>query len=358
MPVRARDGGYQADFTHKGVRRREQFATMQEGLAWEADTKAALISGRPLPQARRDDTEGGEMTLTDLRKATIARYWVGTKNEIGASRNAQAAVDYFATVGVTTARQVTTAKAEGWVTALLAEGQSGATVNRKVASLTKMCRHAAKIGKRDGRLVVERCSEAEGRLRFLTQEEFDPFHRMFTQWGKEVEAALVLFLTHTGARITEALSVRKCDFHAAGQRLSKAPDRVMIGAGVTGAKSGEWRVVPLSAALQAIIPALLVGLGEKDQVFGSRINGWGFRSLYMRVRDHVGLGEDVVIHTLRHTCASWLVQRGVDIRRVQLWMGHKSLAMTLRYAKLAPNDLFAAAATFDHQTTDPLKEAA
>lgn len=358
MSVRARDGGYQADFTHKGVRRREQFATIQEALSWEADTKAALVSNRALPIAHKEDADGGDMTLIDLRKATIARYWVGTKNEIGAARNAQAAVDYFATVGVLTARQVTPAKAEGWVTSLLAAGQSGATVNRKVASLTKMCRHAAKIGKREGRLVVERCSEAEGRLRFLTQEEFGVFHRMFLTHGKDIEAALVLFLTHTGARITEALSVRKCDFHiVGGQFHSKAPDRVMIGAGVTGSKSGDWRVVPLSSALQAIIPALLVGLGEKDQVFGSRINGWGFRSLYWRVRDQVGFGEDVVIHTLRHTCASWLVQRAVDIRRVQLWMGHKSLAMTLRYAKLAPNDLFAAAATFD-QIPEPLKEAA
>lgn len=344
MAVRARDGGYQADFTYKGVRRREQFATMQEGLSWEADTKAALISGRPIPTKNMGSTNGTEVTLAELRKKTIARYWVGTKNEEGASRNAQAAVDFLG--ANTTARSVKTPNVEAWITSLKEQNFAGATINRKLAALTKMLRLARKLGCLDVLPDVERSSEAEGKLRFLAQEEFDPLHRMFQTWAKDVEATFVLFLCHSGARLGEGLSLRKMDV---------LKDRVTLGAGVTGAKSGEFRVVPLSASLQALLPALLVGLKPTDQVFGSRINRYGFRSLFERVRDHVGLGKDVTIHTLRHTCASWLVQRGVDIRRVQVWMGHKSLAMTLRYAKLAPNDLFAAAAVFEAQ---PLKEAA
>ena len=55
----------------------------------------------------------------------------------------------------------------------------------------------------------------------------------------------------------------------------------------------------------------------------------------------VGLGDDkdVVPHILRHTCASRLVQGGIDIRRVQMWLGHQTLSMTMRYAHLASHDL-------------------
>ena len=44
-------------------------------------------------------------------------------------------------------------------------------------------------------------------------------------------------------------------------------------------------------------------------------------------------------HVLRHTCASRLVQGGIDIRRVQTWLGHQTLQMTMRYAHLASQDL-------------------
>jgi integrase len=47
----------------------------------------------------------------------------------------------------------------------------------------------------------------------------------------------------------------------------------------------------------------------------------------------------VVFHTLRHTYASQLVMKGVDLYTVQRLMGHKDITMTQRYAHLAPEHL-------------------
>ncbi|MGO9542215.1 MAG: tyrosine-type recombinase/integrase, partial [Terriglobales bacterium] len=45
---------------------------------------------------------------------------------------------------------------------------------------------------------------------------------------------------------------------------------------------------------------------------------------------------------LRHTFGSRLASRGIDLRKIQELMGHKTLAVTVRYTHLSQPDLLAA----------------
>jgi integrase len=62
-------------------------------------------------------------------------------------------------------------------------------------------------------------------------------------------------------------------------------------------------------------------------------------------RVEIGLKDDseFIIHALRHTCASRLVNAGVDLYVVKEWLGHSSIQVTERYAHLAPHKLAHAA---------------
>jgi site-specific recombinase XerD len=67
---------------------------------------------------------------------------------------------------------------------------------------------------------------------------------------------------------------------------------------------------------------------------------------FARVVDRIDLNagiEDprrkVCFHTLRHTYGSWLVESGVDIYTVKELLGHKTLAMTIRYCHIGENTL-------------------
>jgi len=62
----------------------------------------------------------------------------------------------------------------------------------------------------------------------------------------------------------------------------------------------------------------------------------GITSAVRRVSRRIGLPA-IGPHTLRHTFASRLVMAGVDLPTVQQLMGHKSIAMTMRYAHLSPD---------------------
>ena len=60
---------------------------------------------------------------------------------------------------------------------------------------------------------------------------------------------------------------------------------------------------------------------------------------WKKVRQAMNFGSDWVFYLTRHTCATRLLSKGINIKVVQNWMGHKDINMTLRYAKLVPNDL-------------------
>ena len=74
----------------------------------------------------------------------------------------------------------------------------------------------------------------------------------------------------------------------------------------------------------------------------------------------VGL-EGVTFHTLRHTCASWLVMEGVPLFEVSTLLRHASIQMTEWYAHLAPDHLHDAvtsikfSAHFQHTTNSEQK---
>ena len=53
--------------------------------------------------------------------------------------------------------------------------------------------------------------------------------------------------------------------------------------------------------------------------------------------DKAGLGQDVTVHTLRHSFATHLLEQGVDIRVIQDVLGHRQITSTTRYARVATN---------------------
>lgn len=108
-------------------------------------------------------------------------------------------------------------------------------------------------------------------------------------------------------------------------------------------KSRRDRQVPLN--LTAV--ALLESTPKKSEYV---LNGGHGRKLddehvsrsFREAAKKAGLSDDLYLHSLRHTFATWLVQSGVGIYEVQKLMGHSSVAVTQIYAHLAPSELHSA----------------
>jgi site-specific recombinase XerD len=60
-----------------------------------------------------------------------------------------------------------------------------------------------------------------------------------------------------------------------------------------------------------------------------------------------GLSKPVTPHSLRHAFAVHLLESGADVRTIQLLLGHRSLATTARYLRIATNKVCAASSPLD-----------
>ena len=60
-----------------------------------------------------------------------------------------------------------------------------------------------------------------------------------------------------------------------------------------------------------------------------------------------GITKPITPHSLRHAFATHLLESGTDVRRIQLLLGHRSLATTSRYLKIATSTVCATVSPFD-----------
>jgi site-specific recombinase XerD len=60
-----------------------------------------------------------------------------------------------------------------------------------------------------------------------------------------------------------------------------------------------------------------------------------------------GITKPITPHSLRHAFATHLLESGTDVRRIQLLLGHRSLATTSRYLKIATSTVCATASPLD-----------
>ncbi len=102
-------------------------------------------------------------------------------------------------------------------------------------------------------------------------------------------------------------------------------------------KSMKNRVVPMNDT----IFALLHGLNRREGRVFLKSDGrpWA-RDVVTRwfryYADLAGLDKRVHFHTLRHTFASWLVQKGTNLYEIKEMLGHASISTTEIYAHLQP----------------------
>jgi len=175
---------------------------------------------------------------------------------------------------------------------------------------------------------------SEDELRALLVAADEPWRLLFT------------FLAQTGLRISEAVPLRFADVDF-GRRRVKVRRRYHKGnLGSPKSRYGR-RDVPLAAGTaRALWDRRKAAPGDDALVFPGRDGALLNASTAYRTLRSAAKTAGVPwagLHTLRHTCATILFNRGLNAKQVQVWLGHHSPAFTLAtYVHLLGDDLPAA----------------
>jgi integrase len=217
-----------------------------------------------------------------------------------------------------------------------ADGVANGTVNKELNLLSSALTYARRRLQWDIPNPVEgmRLREPQGRIRWIDR----PTAARLIAAAASVRSYLPDFIElglHTGMRKGEMLGL-SWDRVDLEQRMIYLTDRDQ--------KNGKHGGVPLNTEA---VSALERRRAFREQhcptspwVFatreGERIAN--IRKGFIAACEKVGL-MDFHPHDLRHTCAAWLVQSGVDIRVVCELLRHSSIQVTMRYAHLSSKNV-------------------
>lgn len=149
------------------------------------------------------------------------------------------------------------------------------------------------------------------------------------------DKAIMETIYSTGMRISELVSLNIEDIEFIG------------GAVKVKGKGKKERIVPIGdkalKAIKAYLEARLSVFKENRAVFlnnrGRRITPRGVRLIIDKYVNKVALREKISPHSLRHSFATHLLERGADLRAVQELLGHSSLSTTQIYTHVTAERL-------------------
>ena len=243
-------------------------------------------------------------------------------------------------------RNCTPTDVEQFVAQLSRDGVGAHTVARKISCLATFYRWAKRNNqvqedpiyqiekpKRPRRMPVWLETEEQAELMKATRDYSDiPENvygrsRAFSIGVRQRYELLFELFQKSGLRISEALSLKV-------QHI-RVVDGIAKHVRVIG-KGNKERQVPLPEPFGRVLALSLVGKNGEDYVFAKKLGGkppsaHAARAYLKKLMDKTDIDKKITPHKLRHTYATRLLEKDVQLVDIQALLGHESIATTQIY---------------------------
>lgn len=291
--------------------------------------QAAIRYGEAIKAAQegqRVATKPTGPTLGMLLDRGLRLHWKGHKSE--SSVSSRISIILEAIPSTTSLSALSVDHFDALVDHLSKRRNKSSTMNRVFGVLRTALTLAVDWKMMERPLKVPHWKEPPGRIRVFTREEEEQIINEFRRIGHHAMAELTIVLIDTGMRRGELLD-REHLTHTRGERPTVR---------LEDTKNSMERTIPLTKRADE---ALASFLARENLTEGATEKRWDL----MRRNLQQAHDKQFIIHTLRHTCCTRLVQMrpALPLPAIQRWMGHKDIATTMRYTHLNSADLEALA---------------
>lgn len=314
-------------FTYHGTRIRRSTSTSDKRLAEAilAKVKTQIVEGEFFDKLEERERKFREMMERYLKEQSVLK---APKSRV---RDVSALKHLLPVFGEKLLAEITPKSLAAYKTQRRIEGAAPATTNKEL----QLVRHAFNLTIREW----EWC-----RNNPMHKVSMEPVHNQVDRWLTADEETrllnaspvwlreIIIFALNTGMRQGEILALKWQDVDFCRGTLV-----------VMKSKNRERRTVPLNNIVFELLAAKRAACGGKDGLvfltgLGNPLQARYLVRAFTKARDRADI-PDFRFHDLRHTFATRLVQKGVDLYKVQRLLGHKTGLMTQRYAHHSPESL-------------------
>ena len=169
----------------------------------------------------------------------------------------------------------------------------------------------------------------------------DEVARIFSMIDNLKHKTLLITIYSSGLRISELLNLKVSDIDSSRM--------VMY---VHNGKGRKDRLTPLSVKLLELLRAYYKKYRPDTYLFegyksGMQYSSTSVRKILKRAVKKTGIKKRVTPHTLRHSYATHLLESGIDLRYIQVLLGHSSPATTQIYTHVSTGRILSVESPFD-----------
>lgn len=238
---------------------------------------------------------------------------------------------FFQVLGEHAADSLTTEDIKRYLLKCLSDGLAENTMHSRINALKFFYEQV--LGREKFFFDIPRPKKPQQLPKVLGEQEIT---RLFNAMTNKKHKAILFTAYSAGLRVSEVVNMKLKDIDS---------DRMQIL--VERAKGKKDRFVTLSPVLLDILRGYIQVCRPRPQLYlfegqgipGTMYNARSAQKVFQMARHNAGIRKEVSFHCLRHSFATHILEKGVDIRYIKEILGHFNIKTTERYLHVKKDQL-------------------